>query len=151
MAKNELWLLVFIPCVVRFHTDSGLGHGTVVGQWNISKYYTSRSVISAFLLGFVFWKYLLLEYSCHIVKKNQAVTWTGLGKGERGLGQQPWLRSHLTASTNLPALRVSRLGRGPSSRSWAAPADTIWKRDKLFPLDSDQRTELWTNKWLLLF
>lgn len=41
------------------HTDSGLGHGTVFGQWDISNYNASGSLISAFLLGLFSWKLAL--------------------------------------------------------------------------------------------
>ena len=41
----------------------------VFGQWDISKYNASGSLISAIILGFVFSEYLLLEPSCHVVKK----------------------------------------------------------------------------------
>lgn len=56
-------------CEAPSYIDSSLGHGTVFGQWDISKCDTSESLRSALILGLVFLEYLLLEPSCHIMKK----------------------------------------------------------------------------------
>lgn len=54
----------------------------VFGQWDISKYNASGSLISAIILGFVFSEYLLLEPSCHVVKKPKKPQGQALGGKE---------------------------------------------------------------------
>lgn len=54
-APNEPYLLESTPRVIPSHTDSGLGHLTCCGQWDISKCDKSRGLISSVCWGLSSW------------------------------------------------------------------------------------------------
>lgn len=55
--------------VVSTHTDSGLGHVSCFGQWDISQSDTSRGLISTCTVGSSY-TLLLGALSCHIKKSS---------------------------------------------------------------------------------
>lgn len=69
MVNSEPGFLVLDLAVKLTTLTLDSSQGTVFGQWDSSKYNASGSLISAIVLGFVFSESLLLEPSCHVVKK----------------------------------------------------------------------------------
>ena len=57
------------PYETPLYIDSRLGRGTVFGQWGVSKCDARENLRSALILGLVFLEYLVLEPSCHIMRK----------------------------------------------------------------------------------
>ena len=69
---------------VPSHADSGLGHGTSLDQWSISKSDASESLVSPCTLGSVF-----LESTCHAVKTHKQPCGEAHSEEDGGLKPAP--------------------------------------------------------------